>query len=407
MPSKGQVGSLPGNAAEKLRAMSDTAQLWEFLQKLTPLSRSCLLSELERLELSGVDMPGSADIQAKLRAEFRKDGSTQNRASSPSRYFFAPLERLLIDGAPDHANSGRISRNTLTPIWEWICRDLLPTMARDYIKAVNDLVTANNPKEVQKVAAAFQVKVVKVLENTLAEPGGAEQARAKLGRYTASRRAFDDVVKMLQVLRAIDALEKFNAKLPEKVGKLDDAAVAKITALLDAFRKTNADAVPFALALVARRLRTYWHLMRLATKAAASKSAADIAATPYAIVVSMVLDELDDKRLALRMAFKHNRVLIARDLLVHIYETEYAMRVRIDGIEQSEWGVRLQQLMDAIATLVDSEVSRFPDNVGHIFASRRLRSHDSLAGKLTYLAWKGRDAVQDGAAVFRKLIGQT
>ena len=121
----------------------------------------------------------------------------------------------------------------------------------------------------------------------------------------------------------------------------------------------------------------------------------------------MVLNDLDDKRLALRIAFKNNRVLPARELLASIYDTEYALKVRIDQIEQSKWGARLQQVMDAIATLVEAEVSRFPEEVGHIFASRRLRTHDSLAGKLTYLAWKGRDAVQDGAAVFRKLIGQT
>jgi hypothetical protein len=49
-------------------------------------------------------------------------------------------------------------------------------------------------------------------------------------------------------------------------------------------------------------------------------------------------------------------------------------------------------------------VSRFPANVGHILGSRRLRSHDSLAGKLTYFAWKGRDAVMDGAAYCKRLI---
>ena len=41
-------------------------RIWDFLQRLSPLTRSCLLAELERLEVSGVDMPGSADIQAKL-----------------------------------------------------------------------------------------------------------------------------------------------------------------------------------------------------------------------------------------------------------------------------------------------------------------------------------------------------
>ncbi|MBC9883186.1 hypothetical protein G8O24_38500 [Bradyrhizobium sp. INPA01-394B] len=387
--------------------MDEIDELTEFLQKLTPLSRSCLLSELERLELCGIDMPGSAEIQAKLRAEFRKDGSTQARAANPSRYFFAPLELLLIDGAPEHPNAGRISRNTLTPIWEWICRDLLPTMARDYVKAINEQVSSNNPKEVLKVATTFQVKVVKVLENTLASAESTEFARAKLAQYTASRTAFDDVKKMQQVLRAGDALPKFNEKLPATITKFDDGQVAQITALLDAFKKTNPEALPFALALVARRLKMSWQLVRLATKAAPSKSAADVAATPYACVVPMALDRLDDKRLALRIALRHNRVLVARDLLAEIYDTEYALKVRIDGLENCEWGVRLQQLMDAIATLVSAEVSRFPANVGHILGSRRLRSQDTLSGRLSYLAWKGRDAVQDGAAAFRKLIGAT
>ena len=387
--------------------MDEIDRLSEFLQRLTPLSRSCLLSELERLELCGIDMPGSAEIQSRLRAEFRKDGSTQARATSPSRYFFAPLELLLIDGAPEHANMGRISRNTLTPIWEWICRDLLPTMARDYIKAISDQVAANNPKEVLKIASTFQTKVVKVLENTFASAESTELARGKLAQYTASPTAFDDVRKMQQVLRAGDALPKFNEKLPEKITKFDDGQVAQIAAQLDAFKKAQPDALPFALTLVARRLKTSWELVRLATKGAASKSVADIAATPYACAVHMALDRLDDKRLALRIALRHNRVLIARDLLADIYDTEYALKVRIDGIETCEWGVRLQQLMDAIAALVAAEVSRFPANVGHILGSRRLRSHDTLGGKLSYLAWKGRDAVQDGAAAFRKLIGQT
>jgi hypothetical protein len=387
--------------------MNEIDQLSDFLQKLTPLSRSCLLSELERLELCGIDMPGSSDLQSRLRAEFRKDGSSQARATSPSRHFFAPLELLLIDGAPEHANMGRISRNTLTPIWEWICRDLLPTMARDYIKAISDQVAANNQKEVLKIASTFQTKVVKVLESTLASAESTEFARGKLAQYTASRTAFDDVKKMQHVLRAGAALPKFSEKLPEKIAKFDDGTVDQITARLDAFKKAHPEALPFALTLVAKRLKTFWQLVRLATKAAASKSAADVAATPYACVVHMVLDQLDDRRLALRIALRHNRVLIARDLLAEIYDTEYALKVRIDGIEHCEWGIRLQQLMDAIAALVSAEVSRFPSNVGHILGSRRLRSHDTLGGKLSYLAWKGRDVIEDGAAALRKLIGQT
>jgi hypothetical protein len=387
--------------------MVQADRLSEFLQKLTPLSRSCLLSEIERLELCGVDIPGSSDILAKLRAEFRKDGSTQSRAGSPSRHFFMPLESFLINSAPEHANPGRISRSSLVPLWEWICRDVLPTMARDYNKAIGDLDATNNSKELLKIASAFQTKIVKVLENTLASSNGTELARANLAQYTGSSTAFDDVVKMLHVLRARDALLKFDAKLPQRLSKFDDGQVARITPLLDSLRKANADAVPFALTLVAKRLKPDWQLIRLATKAAASKNAADIAMTPYAVALTMVLDQLDDKRTALRIALKHNRVIVAKALLTEIYDTEYALQVRIDQFEESNWGLRLRQIMEGISALVEAEVSRFPQEVGHIFAPRRLRNHQSLSGRLSYLGWKGRDLVQDVAAFCRKLIGQT
>ena len=384
--------------------MAQADRILEFLQRLTPLTRSCLLTELERLDGCGVEMPGSADILAKLRAEFRKDGSTQNRTSTPSRSFFTPLEPFLLDGAPEHDNSGRIPRGSLAPIWEWIGRDLLPTMTRDFNAQMKELIAAEKHREARQVASVFQTKVVKSLESTLGGSDAAEQIRAKLAAYTASRSAYGDLVKMTCVLRARDALAKFDEQLPKQMSKFDDVMVGKVVGLLNAFRKKHAEAVPFAITLIANRLKVPWQMIRLATKAAATKKAADVAATPYAVAVSMVLDRIDDNRAALRIALRNNRVLVAKELLADIYDTEYALRVRIDRLEPSEWGVRLRELMDAIAALVEAEVKRFPDEVGHVLGSRRLRSHQSLTGRLTYLAWKGRDAITDGAAFCMKLI---
>ena len=282
--------------------MTPADPIQEYLNKLTPLARGNLLTELERLEACGVEMPGSEEILARLRAELRSDESTQARASNPSRYFFAPLQPLLVDGAPEHANSGRILRGSLSPIWEWISQDLLPTMARDYAKEINELIAAANQRGALRVAATFQTKVIKYLDNTLGSPEGADQTRIRLATYTASRAAYGDLTKMMCAVRARDALAKFNEALPATIKKFDDARVIKITDLLDGFGKDYPDAVPFALTLVAKRLRTSWHLIRLATKAAPSKEAADIAATRYAIAVSMVLDSLDDKRSALRVS---------------------------------------------------------------------------------------------------------
>ncbi|WP_257169988.1 hypothetical protein [Bradyrhizobium sp. SRS-191] len=374
--------------------MGPVDRIWEFLQRLSPLTRSCLLSELERLELSGVEMPGSADLQARLRAEIRNNGVGGHRTINPSRYFFMPIEQLLIDGSPEHANEGRIARGSLTPIWEWISRDLLPTMARDYNAQMKDLIAADKQREIRQAASAFQTKVTKSLEGTLARADGIEQVRAKLKAYTASPSVFDDVVKLMKALRAREELAKFADSLPDRIAEFDDPQVKKMALLLDGLRKKEPEAVPFALTLVAKRLKDPWQVMRLATKAARSKNVADVISAPYAATVPMVLDQLEDKRLALRIALKNNRVVTAKEILTGMYDIEYAIQVRIDRIEESEWGNRLNAIMTNTDKMVQAEVKRFPDEVGHVLGSNRLRSHRSLGDRLTYFAWKGRDAIK-------------
>jgi hypothetical protein len=379
--------------------MKKPNRIQDFLQRLTPPVRSNLLNELERLELAGTEIPGAAPVVEKLRAEFRGGGQSQPRLAHPQRFFFAPLDPLLVDGAPEHANSGRVQRGSLAALWEWISRDLLPTMARDYATQITDLVAVDKQKEARQAATVFQTKVAKSLENTLRSPETAALVRAKLATYTTSRTAYDDLTKMLCILRARDALAKFEKALPASIDKFDDARLARITQLLDGFGKDSAEDIPFALALVATRLRTSWHLIYLATKAAPSKHAADIAGTPYAITVSMALDRLDDRRSALRIALKNSRILVAKELLIDIYDIEYALQAHIDGLEESEWGQRLDRLMKATADLVATEVSRFPDNVGHILGSRSLRGHRSLAGRLSYWA-------NEGASHLKKLVSR-
>ncbi|HZR75955.1 hypothetical protein [Bradyrhizobium sp.] len=380
-------------------------RLKEFLLRLTPPTRSNLLDELERLELSGDEIAGVGEVMETLRAEFRGGGQTQKRNSPPARYFFAPLEPLLLDGAPRHATTGGIQRGSLSAIWEWISRDLLPTMARDYAKNLNDLIAADKQREARTAAAAFQTKVLKSLEGILASPESADQIRSRLASYTASPTAFDDVTKMVGALRAREELAKLNEALPAKLSRFEKAEIAKVAPLLAAFAKARPEQLPFALMLVFRRLKTQWQLIRLATKAAASKNAADVAATPYAAAVPMVLDRVEDKRTLLRIALRHERILVAKEILIDIYDTEYALRVRIDQLADSDWGRRLDALMVSINELVESETRRFPDNVGHVLEPHRLRSYNSLSGRLTHLAWKGRDAVTDGAALFKKVLG--
>jgi hypothetical protein len=119
----------------------------------------------------------------------------------------------------------------------------------------------------------------------------------------------------------------------------------------------------------------------------------------------MVLDRLEDRRSLLRVALKKERILVAKEILVDIYDTEFALRVRIDQFAESDWGRRLEALMVSINELVEGEIRRFPDKVGHVLGSRRLRRHETLMGRLTYWAWKGRDVAGNGVALCKNMLG--
>jgi hypothetical protein len=375
-----------------------------YLRQLTPQERGRLLLEMERLQQCGQAIAGTDDIVQALRTEIRGSGQAAERISHPARYFFEALQPVLVDWSPERANRGQISRGSLAVIWEWVNQFLLPTMAREYATKAERLNASNDVRGAQRAAAEFQVKVIKSLENMMASNEAVAQARAKFATYTSSPATIDDLTKMISVLRNHEALAGFIAALPERIKVFDGEILAKCRKQLDAIRDKHAEALPFALAVLTRRLKAPWQLMRLATKIAASKDIADVAATPYAIAVDMVLDHLNDRRAALCQALRINKVPIARDILADIYDIEYAFRVRLDGLTGSEWGKRLEALMEAVAVDLDKEMSNIPSDLHHVLSSKSLHSHDTLTGRLTYLAWKARDALTTQPAALKKML---
>ena len=49
-------------------------------------------------------------------------------------------------------------------------------------------------------------------------------------------------------------------------------------------------------------------------------------------------------------------------------------------------------------------MSNIPGDLQHVLSSPSLRSHDTLAGRLTFLAWKARDALTAPPAVLKRML---
>jgi hypothetical protein len=400
----------PGQEAKQISEPTpDTVtieRIENYLQQLTPQARGRLLNEIERLQTCGEELKGADRILANLRAEFRKSGNTPERVGNPARYFFQPLEPILIDRMPEHANSGQISRGSLTVIWDWINQKLLPTMARDYAEMIRKALAADNEREAQKVAKTFQGKIVKSLENNLKTADGLERTRAGLAAYTSSRAAIDDVCKMLSVLRSREVLTQFSAALPASIKNFAGPVVVDVRRLIKALELKQPEAMPFALVIVARRLKTPWQLIALAATPAGKKKPVPTAVPAFSMAVSMVVDQLDDKRLMLGFALRANRIPVAREILAEIDQIEQLLRDHADLLVACNCGDRLDELMNTVNTIVETEVQSIPGEVGHILGTRR-RRRGSVKRQIANLLTKSRNALSVSASTAKDYLGSS
>lgn len=369
--------------------------LFQYLRQLAPQVRRRLLAELERLHLLGEDIPHSEPLIAALRAEFRNTGQSHYRVGNPSRYFFEPLEPVLVDRAPERANSGQIARGSLAPIWSLVTEQLLRSMAADYVASANNVISADMQAEARQMARAFQKKVLISLNGLLASDEGAASIRDGLMAYTSSHATFDDLKKMLRYLDMQRELEDFGRALAPKTARLEGASLDKALGLLSTLKTRRVDAVPFALTILAKRLGTPWELLSVATAPADDRAAARIAEGPFAIAVSMVLDQIEEKHHLLLFALRNNRPVRAKEIVGEIYRIEEALRTEIE-LKGSGWARRLDDLMTEVQAAVEAEIDTIPGDhrhLTHILESPRLRPGHSLGHKVGHIFERGWDVV--------------
>ena len=377
-----------------------------YLRQLTPPTRVRLLAEVERLRQSGEDIPGSDIIMAELRAAARPDpaADTQpvDKLDPAARQFFSVLDPYLTLRPPESGPmTGRSARSSLPAIWDWISRDLMASMARAYAGEVKQFLAGNRQRELDAAVLAFQNKAVKYLDGTLASATGADQARKRFGRHGGSAASFGDLLKILRVLKAREPLAELEQGLPVRTSR--SSTVTGSTAC--STRSTSSR--PQSRMRCRSRSSASRGASRRPGRSCASpptatepQSAAEVAATPCAFAVVMVLDQLEDQVEVLRAALRKQHVRRAKEILMAMYGTEYAIRSCIE-LAGSAWGARLEAILQAVTHALDTEEINLPAGLNHVLRSPALRNHHSLTGRLTRLAWKCRDAVTGGFASLR------
>lgn len=367
--------AIDGRTAEKLRG---------FLRELTPRARALLLAELERGELRGDRMPGSDLIMRELRnsdsavgaqpaaapAPAPVSGAIPELDAEPARLFFASLEPFFVDDAPERIHPGRLARAAAEPIWEWICRDLVPAEARAYADNVARLVAAGEQAKAAQAANALQDRALQAIERALAEVTGDEKARRKLAHQIGTVRALDDVRYLAAILKARDVLAVLAGKLPTNIRNLTDDQIASVTSFVDSTAGRHRELYLMALALVLSRLTASWQLIRIAVKAAGSDFPARIVETPYAPAVPIVLAEIERLVRELEADLQRGQALAQPMLLKDIHDAARGLRTELDLSSDSGWARSLAAIRGQLAAALRPEIESTPGRVRRMLRVR-------------------------------------
>ena len=345
-------------------------RLREFLRELAPAARTLLATELERAMLRGEDPPGASFILDELRSEARNSERKMPRLGNAQRLFFAPLEPFLVDDSPERKHRGRVARKNLDPIWEWICRDLMPQEAKTYAEQTSMLLTANQKDGADQVARAFQDLAEQRLREVLVNAKTDDKLRRRVSVQVGTPFALEDIREVASIMRARDALAVIGTRLPQVIANLADEQRDNVMGLLESPIGRHKDIFLYALIIVMSRLAAPWQLVRLAIKAAESDSAARIAETSYAVAVDIVLTDIDRMIATLRGSLKTANSTEVATLLKEIHDSARTLRTEVDLSGDTPWSRQLAASRAEVAKLLLAEIDNLPGQVRRLLRPR-------------------------------------
>lgn len=345
-------------------------RLRQYLRDLKPEARALLIAELERGLLRGEEAPGAELVLQELRRSSREAGRASPRGGSLGRLFFQPLEPFLVDDVATHHHPGRISRGALDPIWQWICRDLLPGEAKAVTEEVARAFENGDTAKAEALARAFQDRTIQRIRESLQTAEKDDKFRRRMIGQIGTPRALEDVVAILNILRARDALASLGKRIPGHIKNFADSPLDDVKALLDTPQVSDPAIFLSALIVVMSRLASSWQLVRLATRAAGSDSAARVAETPYAITVAIVIAEIGRMVGELKTELRSGRGVATGALLKGIHDAMRGMRTEINLSADSQWGKQLAALRTEISNLLKTEIETMPGRVRRLLRPR-------------------------------------
>lgn len=347
-------------------AKTTTERLREYLAQLPPKAQALLMREFERAIERGEDAAVATLVLEELRRVARNPSDdVAARVEDPARLVFRPLEPFLVDGNTAF-RPGQIRRASLLSVWQWLCREGAPEAARAFVTELAQLDEAASASERNRPVNTFQAIAAQTIDGVLANGTDNRRALARLG----APQAVEDLPAIGTVLKAREALDTLNSRLPVTLRAFGDSQIASVNSSLNNPVLQSRQVLPFALSLVIARLVAPWQVIRLAIAAAGSDDEIRVAATPFGVAVTMAIHDLVQIAGGLRADIKRGNFTEVPDCLKTVHDGVRGLRTELDIRNDSAWGRQLAAIRVDISNALQTEIDSVPGRVRRLLRQR-------------------------------------
>jgi hypothetical protein len=334
------------------------AQLRIFLGSLSGhiAARLAKAVEVDRLT-GGASLPHDFILDG-LRPALRNVRGME-RTPSPLRIFCQPFADLLVNNPPRRLKRrGRIARESVLPIWNWLSQTLIPDVTKSYAAAVTEAVIGYRPDEMKTRSNEFWADASAALH--VAISGNPKEAQRALG----SDPIVADAEEIAILLGAGPEIAAVQEKVPRGTHQLTDDMVWALRGIYDRLVQSEPDAAPYIAVVTMNRLERPWEALKLPQQVTRQTSDTLMSSTDMGLAGEVLLGDLDEHTAAIKNTRHPN--FDADELSAHVAafaRLSNGLAHQVELRRQGVWHQRLMKDRGAVSDVMEGLMERAPREI--------------------------------------------
>jgi len=314
--------------------------------------------EVDRL-IGGTALPHDVILRA-LRPQLRQTVDRSGRTPTPQRFFCRPFEDILVGAERSIKQKGRIARESIDAVWNWLAHDLMPARHRELAEGLRDAILHARESEIEEKCAELWAESSAILTPEFATEKKRNFAAKKLGGVAVA----EDAAEIALLLGAAQEIGDLQKHLPKPILNLTEEDILFVRDCFDRLNDSNPNVASYVPFIVMGRLERRWEVLRLIGALSRKSTDTLISNTDIGGVGELLFSDLDfyvKKIQAARPTDFDAEALLAS--LAGFTELSSGMVKELGIRRDGKWGHHLSKDRSAVAEIMEGLLERAPKEI--------------------------------------------